>query len=843
MSSGNREGKSISDNMPLEDSSMLFLSAAAVVSLIAIIVICVCGCRKSVPKNELLGLAGKVKLTNPENALEEGQPNGGRQTPNGAMADEVDSIGSLDTKYRNVVDTSTNSTGGVATATRSLPDLPIDPTRRTSNNADVWDKNGEQNSGGDTGSDLYATVEEHKMANGRLNKKVSQSTSAVLEQGQSGSYASPTTDDSVSPYACYRKDHPYDKVKQAEHPYAQVSSVKKKKLTRDLQSSLESSTSTASSRSEEPKSSSQQAGGPPASPLPPIGRTRRPSWEGGDSSSQSSVRDSIPAAGAISGAVAASNELPYMTPPIVNEAPETNITGGVGGPHFSGDSQDSGKGYTCISVREPLSNISRPRRMVESSHYATVSDDSDETYEAIEEPVPVYTSGSETYAKIAPIARPEPSSPPQLPSLRSANTSHQSAASSNTSSSSQHQIQRAHSPLIHAAADVNLSTSPKLHVNTSLHVHSRQGSNSSQISTDHSTEKQRRTNSPLPKTPELIDDMYAKVMKMSRKTKQSSGTRQRTESNNWSSSSYEEERGNSDRSMLDNVKASTSDPYESLTHSSVGYERINKQRNSILDEDDMDPNYEKIHRKSAKNEEDVGYAQINQHTTARHQRSNSEAQYDNGYEQIHKTTANTNDDPEANYDMGYERIHHRTRSRQTSHAEDNYDVGYEQIHKTNVSDQESNYDVRYEKIHRKHVHKSETVPDDDDNDPNYEELKTGGAREQISNDDFDDPNYEVLSTVVRRTEPAATNQNNNEVTEHNYACINKYNKKKYRQSEPNFPSSTKNYENNNESTYECMNDCYPEETKESASHKRSNSVSRIEVEPNVFYSQVQKMKR
>uniref|UniRef100_A0A8D8XBQ5 Uncharacterized protein n=1 Tax=Cacopsylla melanoneura TaxID=428564 RepID=A0A8D8XBQ5_9HEMI len=100
MSSGNREGKSFSDNMPLEDSSMLFLSSAAVVSLIAIIVICVCGCRKSVPKNELLGLAGKVKLTNPESALEEGHPHEGGHTPNGAVADEVDSIGSLDTKYR-----------------------------------------------------------------------------------------------------------------------------------------------------------------------------------------------------------------------------------------------------------------------------------------------------------------------------------------------------------------------------------------------------------------------------------------------------------------------------------------------------------------------------------------------------------------------------------------------------------------------------------------------------------------------------------------------------------------------------------------------------------------------
>lgn len=42
------------------------------------------------------------------------------------------------------------------------------------------------------------------------------------------------------------------------------------------------------------------------------------------------------------GAVAASNELPYMTPPIINAAPENNHV--PVGPHFSGDSQDSGKG-------------------------------------------------------------------------------------------------------------------------------------------------------------------------------------------------------------------------------------------------------------------------------------------------------------------------------------------------------------------------------------------------------------------------------------------------------------------------------------------------------------------
>lgn len=73
------------------------------------------------------------------------------------------------------------------------------------------------------------------------------------------------------------------------------------------------------------------------------------------------------------------------------------------------------EGYTSISVREPLANIlaqtkkqnaQTRRREIADSHYATVSDDSDEAmYAAIEDPnqpVDLYTSGSETYAQIQP---------------------------------------------------------------------------------------------------------------------------------------------------------------------------------------------------------------------------------------------------------------------------------------------------------------------------------------------------------------------------------------------------------------------------------------------------------
>lgn len=73
------------------------------------------------------------------------------------------------------------------------------------------------------------------------------------------------------------------------------------------------------------------------------------------------------------------------------------------------------EGYTSISVREPLANIiaqtkkqnaQSRRRQISDSHYATVSDDSDEMYAAIEDPNNpaelLYTSGSETYAQIQP---------------------------------------------------------------------------------------------------------------------------------------------------------------------------------------------------------------------------------------------------------------------------------------------------------------------------------------------------------------------------------------------------------------------------------------------------------
>ena len=64
--------------------------------------------------------------------------------------------------------------------------------------------------------------------------------------------------------------------------------------------------------------------------------------------------------------------------------------------HFSGDSQDSfsAKGYTSISVREPLANLARPSQPVEGN-YVTLSETSDEMYAAIEDTVYTHPGGAE----------------------------------------------------------------------------------------------------------------------------------------------------------------------------------------------------------------------------------------------------------------------------------------------------------------------------------------------------------------------------------------------------------------------------------------------------------------
>lgn len=114
-------------------------------------------------------------------------------------------------------------------------------------------------------------------------------------------------DESFSPYARVN----YDKLDK-EHPYARLQNIVSSHLEEDSEEDASSRLLRSENRSPT-RSSSTEPHAPP--------RSRR-------SSAQSGGHSDIPAASAVAGGIAASQELPYMTPPVA----QTN---------FSGDSQDS----------------------------------------------------------------------------------------------------------------------------------------------------------------------------------------------------------------------------------------------------------------------------------------------------------------------------------------------------------------------------------------------------------------------------------------------------------------------------------------------------------------------
>ncbi|KAI8420886.1 hypothetical protein MSG28_008071 [Choristoneura fumiferana] len=273
------------------------LSVGVLVTLVSVLSLCVCGCKNSNQKSELVGTAGVVKIR-----FDEEVPSPVPTTP------------------ASVKRASTQN------SQRSLPEIPQPVGRHDS---------------GDTASEIYATV------NLDLGNKV------VAEASTS-------------------RDHPY------EHAYA--------KLQNESHNHNIIVEITPDQRDDE------------------IQIDERDATQSGPESVV------ISASVAISGQLPSSHELPYITPP--SPRPDAQ--------HFSGDSTDSAKGYTSISVREPLSNIRAQASGAAPAqpHYATVSDDSDEMYAAIEEASA--GEGSDTYAQIAPEprrrARATPEVEPHAPS-------------------------------------------------------------------------------------------------------------------------------------------------------------------------------------------------------------------------------------------------------------------------------------------------------------------------------------------------------------------------------------------------------------------------------------------
>ncbi|XP_012529846.1 uncharacterized protein LOC105833006 isoform X1 [Monomorium pharaonis] len=359
-------------------------------------------------------------------------------------------------------------------ANRSLPDIPKDKSREheaiiDSVSQDIYETT---QTIGDH-SELYATVQDAAQ-----EQMFERETQEIILQECS----------SLQDTSCQYTRFASSVSESVEHPYAQLQNVQKTEASQVNRNNQVNQVT----NNEKPSTSMDQSNGNPIAPP----RTRRSSSH--NSLFNSETHYDIQAANAISGGVQANQDLPYMTPPLLllphpqHNSPQQ---------HFSGDSQDS-KGYTSISVREPLANIiaqtkatyrqNQPTRPITDSHYATVSDDSDEMYAAIDEQDKVYTSGSETYAQIQPMT---------LETQRQ--TQHEQIAFS--------QLPRIEEP--HSVPQPP-SVDSLRHV---AHAHSRQASSSSATSSiinlGSPKPEKRQANSPLPPPPEAITEGYAFIDK------------------------------------------------------------------------------------------------------------------------------------------------------------------------------------------------------------------------------------------------------------------------------------------------------------------------------------------
>ncbi|XP_076174857.1 uncharacterized protein LOC143150464 isoform X2 [Ptiloglossa arizonensis] len=437
------------------------VSVGALLSFFGFIFACICSCRRNENKNEFLGLAGMVTLNNTENEGFDGIP-----MTNASRIAAQDAI-----------DNAKRTTG----ANRSLPDIPKDKDKRLEDpgesiSQDIYEAT---EAIGDH-SELYATVQDTGVEEEASEQEIQQ----VPQQN------SLTRENSLHPYARFSSPNS-DNV---EHPYAQLQNVQKAEASQLNRNNIKQAIDT-----EKPSTSTSPAtGGNPVAPP----RTRRSSPHNSLLSTDVTPCD-IQAANAITGGIQANQDLPYITPPLLMLLPQPpQPQPNSPQQHFSGDSQDS-KGYTSISVREPLANIiaqtkticrqNQSVRPLTDPHYATVSDDSDEMYAAIDEQDKIYTSGSETYAQIQ----------PTMTEVQRAVQSEQPLYSRAPSRSDK----------VHPAPQPP-SVDSLRHV---AHAHSRQASsssaNSSIMNPGSPKPEKRQANSPLPPPPEVTTEMYASIEK------------------------------------------------------------------------------------------------------------------------------------------------------------------------------------------------------------------------------------------------------------------------------------------------------------------------------------------
>ncbi len=360
-------------------SSEVWLSAAALASAAATLLLCLK--IKSSKKDPAfaglegtispLGADGGAKASSSEEGLD-ATPSPGR--PNGTAA------GRARTGAAAAAANQTPSRSGE----RKLPDIPRGFSAA----------NGVE----DGSSDLYATLDGGSDEGDGPGPGPGGTSSRSFLGSSSGVNAPPSVK---------KRNHPYAKVKKkggVEHPYATVKKAGSANLDGSPGATKVRVEDSSSDEDDEDDEDDRLL-------LRPEGASRQNS----NRSSQHNMDGLVPGGGA--------HGCSRQTTPLPPEPPQPS--NGIGAPvpvipapvaaaqhmqnpnmHFSGDSQDSSKGYTSITVREPVRHIKlqRPPLHPNDATYATVSETSDDMYAAIEDPTYVPTgtsqSNSDTYAII-----------------------------------------------------------------------------------------------------------------------------------------------------------------------------------------------------------------------------------------------------------------------------------------------------------------------------------------------------------------------------------------------------------------------------------------------------------
>lgn len=191
---------------------------------------------------------------------------------------------------------------------RSLPDIPA-----------IIEATGA--GGGDNNSELYATVGD------KLQEK--EKSPSAKNLANISQHSSQNVDDASSPYARVKSpQHAYDKLKKSKHPYAQV-----------IQPATSGGVAQVENIDDEFDEEEEEEEEDETTIENPISHR-----ESSNNDLLSTAESHLDASAAISGRISASQELPYMTPPIMNiihsQQPPNQ--------HFSGDSQDSSSKFDII---------------------------------------------------------------------------------------------------------------------------------------------------------------------------------------------------------------------------------------------------------------------------------------------------------------------------------------------------------------------------------------------------------------------------------------------------------------------------------------------------------------